>query len=254
MAREGLAHLSGFRGRNRAHVDADQAFSGGLDHAAGPEQHGLHIGRVRHAGDDDVAGLRRVPRSVGPEGAFLEQGLGFGFRAAVHGDRVARAEQVPGHGLAHDAGADETDPLLVHSLHASNVRRGHRFQDGGRRVGAALKWDLIDRIDPTDNGVNKVNQVLFVPRRAGAAGGTADVTLAGSDDFQPAKDRLGPAGAANLRHDQQQQDDNPQTGETQVVEDHVRHAARPWCRSSGAVRRPRRRLRPRSSRRAAARG
>jgi hypothetical protein len=80
-----------------------------MDYALVIEQDLLDVDRVGHHDDDDV-GLRGSFCDRGASGAASLQRRSHGFRpAAVHVHGVAGLLQIDGHGLAHDAHADECD-------------------------------------------------------------------------------------------------------------------------------------------------
>ena len=103
----GVVDIASELRRARGEVDEVGALLGRAQDAVGGEVDVLHVGRVADHGEDDVGALGRGGGSLGPGGAAGEQALGLLAGAVVHGEVVARVEDVAGDGRAHDAGADE---------------------------------------------------------------------------------------------------------------------------------------------------
>ncbi len=125
--------FGGGRG-DRAHVDHHLVRAHAFGHAVVTEQHAFHLWGVRHHDDDELGFL----------GHFFRVGQGHctggdqvGWRGVVVGgneNAVPCFLQVLGHGLAHDAGADETDfshenmPLCICGV--SSCGSGHARETG----------------------------------------------------------------------------------------------------------------------------
>jgi hypothetical protein len=75
------------------------------------EQDVLHIRRIHDHGHDDVRPLRHLTWRADDGRAIASQRLGARRRPVRDRDLVAGLQRVPGHGGAHDAGADEADPF-----------------------------------------------------------------------------------------------------------------------------------------------
>ena len=111
VAAEFADALREFLGRDRgdrAHVDHDLVASQAFGHAAGPEQHDLHVRRVRQHQEHDVGLARHLGRRGAAHGRAVDDGVGV-MAARVHEQLMPGGDQVRGHRRAHDAQADESE-------------------------------------------------------------------------------------------------------------------------------------------------
>jgi hypothetical protein len=94
-------------GPDRAHVDVERARLGVREGAVVAVRHGLDVRGVGQHGDHDVRTADRVADPVGGPPPGLHQPLDRLRGPVVPGHLEPRADQVGGHGPAHDAQSDE---------------------------------------------------------------------------------------------------------------------------------------------------
>ena len=114
----GIVNVAGELRRARGEVDEVGALASGADEAVGGQVDVLDVGGVADHGEDDVGLARGVGRRVGPLGAAGKKRLGLGLGAVVHGEVIARVEDVAADRGAHDAGADEGHLGVVRVAHS----------------------------------------------------------------------------------------------------------------------------------------
>ncbi len=107
--RESRGEIAGRGGRGGAHVDHHRVLRQALGRALRAEQHGLQGRVVGDVDEDDGGRLRHPARRHGGMRAGAHQRLGAPDIAGEHGEGMAGAAQVEGHGLAHGAEADESE-------------------------------------------------------------------------------------------------------------------------------------------------
>ena len=118
-----------------AEVDVDVARLSAREDAIVAADDGFDLRRAGEGGEDDAAGLGDFGRTGGPGRAEFEEVFGGLLAEVVEDDVVAGFDQMPRHGVANVAGADESDGR--HSI-ASKVglRGGSR---SGRTIAAARR-------------------------------------------------------------------------------------------------------------------
>ena len=92
-------------GTGGGHVTEDTAPVQAGQRALFTQHHVLHVTGIAHDGEDDIGIPGHFTRRFRPAGTAGQQAFGLGFGTAVDGQRIARSQQMPGHGMSHDAGA-----------------------------------------------------------------------------------------------------------------------------------------------------
>ena len=114
----GIVDVAGELRRARGEVDEVGALASGADEAVGGQVDVLDVGRVANHRKDDVSLAGGVGRGIRPLGAAGKKRLGLGLGAVVHGEVIARVEDVATDRGAHDAGADEGHLGVVRVAHS----------------------------------------------------------------------------------------------------------------------------------------
>ncbi len=92
-----------------AAIDHQRTRSCAMDHAVFTQNHCLDIGRIAHAGDDDVTGGGHVGRAGAKLGARCNQLVAAAGCAIPHHQRKAGIENVARHTAAHDTQTDKSN-------------------------------------------------------------------------------------------------------------------------------------------------
>ena len=100
-------------GRGGGHVNEIGIFFGILNDAVFAQVHFLYVFGIAYDGDDSILPFGAGAWAVTPFGPLGEQALCLGLGAVVDAYFEACRQQVPGHGCAHDACADEADFLMA---------------------------------------------------------------------------------------------------------------------------------------------
>jgi hypothetical protein len=121
------------------HIAEDAAFGQAGQRALFAQHHFFHVTRIAHDGEDDIGIPGHFLRRVGPAGTAGQQPFSAGFGAVVNSQRIAGSQQMPGHGVTHDTGADPAEAqFVVHWLISSVACR-----DGGVNVTRHSAWAYL---------------------------------------------------------------------------------------------------------------
>ena len=92
-------------GAGGGHVTEDTALGQAGQRSLFTQHHFFHITGIAHDGENDVGVPGHFSGRFRPAGTAGQQTFRLGFGTAVDGQRIARSQQMPGHGMSHDAGA-----------------------------------------------------------------------------------------------------------------------------------------------------